>query len=126
MCEKEMDIEEFVKKNKEKIEKILNEQKSSFKEKAEPQMKKAEDVVTGVLSLFLDPEIQKHFVKAGFEVLAGVEEFLKKAPMPDKMKETFDKASGAKETFVKDVMCEVNPDCKVKNKDKKMKKIDVE
>ena len=124
MCEKEIDIEEFVKQNKEKIEKILKEQKGSFKEKAEPQMKKAEDVVTGVISLFLDPEIQKHFVKAGMEMLAGVEELLKKAPMPDKVKETFEKASGAKETFVKDVMCEVNPDCKVKNK--KMKKIDVE
>jgi hypothetical protein len=60
------------------------------------------------------------------EFLAGVEEFLKKAPMPDNMKETVEKACDAKDAFVKDIVCEVNVDCKAKTKDKKMKKIDVE
>jgi len=120
----DMDIEEFVKKNKEMIEAILKAQKEKFKEKAEPQKQKAEDAVKGMISLILDPEIQRHFVKAGMEVLSGIEEILKKAPMPDKMKETVEKACDARETFVRDVMCEVNTDCKMKPK--KTKKIDVE
>ena len=126
MCNDEIDIEEFVKKNKEIIEKILKEQKGSFKEKVEPQVEKAENTVKEVLGLFFNPEIQKHFVKAGMEFLAGVEEFLKKAPMPDNMKETVEKACDAKDAFVKDIVCEMNDDCKAKTKDKKMKKIDVE
>jgi len=123
MCDEKVDIEDFVKKNMGEIELILKAQKESFKEQANTQKEKAEDTLKGVLSLILDPEIQRHFVKAGMEVLSGIEEILKKAPMPDKVKETFEKACDAKEKFVKDVVCEENPDCKIK---KKTKKIDVE
>ncbi|MCL2712414.1 MAG: hypothetical protein FWD37_03960 [Methanomassiliicoccaceae archaeon] len=127
MCNDDIDIEEFVKKNREAIEKILKEQDTSaFKEKADAQKEKAEEVLKGVIGTILNPDIQRHFVKAGMEFLSGIEELLKSAPFPEKVKETVEKAYEAKETFVKDVVCDLNPDCKIKNKEKKTKKIDVE
>jgi len=122
MCDKEPDMEEFVKKNREMIEAILKTQK----EKAGSQKKKAEETMDGLLGLILNPEIQRHFVKAGMEFLAGIEGLLRNAPFPDKMKETVGKACDAKDAFMKDVVCEENPDCKIKNKEKKTKKIEVE
>jgi hypothetical protein len=126
MCNDDIDIEEFVKKNREKIESILKEQKGSFREKFEPQKEKVEDAMKGVLSLFLDPKIQIHFIRAGMEFLHGVEAIVKKAPLPDDIKETMDKASAMKDRIVEDIVNEMDPKAKPKDKEKKMKKIDVE
>ena len=112
MCD--IDIEQFVKENREKIEEILKAQKEKNTE--------TEETLKGVFATLMKPEIQRHFLRAGIEVLSGIEAMLRNVPMSDEMKE---KAHKAKETFVKEVMCEIRPGCK-KTSNKKMKKIDVE
>jgi len=133
MCDKDgIDLEEIVRKNREKIEKILKDQKGSFKEKADSTKEKAEDALKGILSLFLDPEIQMHFIRAGMEFLHGIEEIVKNAPMSDNMKDTVEKACEMKDKIIDAVANEMDPKSKPKDKpkdkdkDKKMKKIDVE
>ncbi|MDR0778919.1 MAG: hypothetical protein LBE48_05755 [Methanomassiliicoccaceae archaeon] len=122
----DMDTDEILKylakKEKKKVEELLTQ--IPLKVDIGPQKEKAEDAFRSIISLFFNPEIQKHFVKAGIEILSGVEEAIKNMPMPDFVKETMNKASETKDEMKKD-FCDSNPDCKVK-KDKKMKKIDVE
>jgi len=125
MCEKEeIDLEEFVRKNKEKIEKILKEDHGTLREKIEPQKEKIEGALKGIMSLLLDPKVQIHFVKAGMELLSGVEELIKKAPLPEDMKENVGKACEMKDKMVNNIMNEM--DQRSKSKEDKMKKIDVE
>jgi len=124
MCDNNhTDLEEIVRMNREKIEEILKAQK---KEKFEPKKEKAEEAMKGILSLFLDPKIQMHFVRAGMEFLYGIEEIVKGAPLPDEMKETVNKACEMKDNIVKGIVNEMDPKAKPKDKEKKMKKIDVE
>ena len=114
-------LEELVKAHREKIEKILKEQDAAeFKEGP-----KAEDTLKSILSLFLDPEVRGHFVKAGIEILSGIEQLLKSAPMPDDMKQNVEKACDITDKVVNNIVKEVCPDKKPKGK-KTMKKIDVE
>ena len=128
MCDNEKDIEKFVKENTEEIERILKAQKGSFKEKAEQKKEKAEETMKSFFSLFFSPDIQRHFVRAGIEFLSGIDELMRSAPMPGFVKETMERAHETKET-IKD---EVKKDADAKNKaakpdkDKKIKKIDVE
>ena len=128
MCDDAKDIEKFVKENMEEIERILKAQKSSFKEKTEQKKEKAEEMMKSFASLFFSPDIQRHFVRAGIEFLSGVDELIRSAPMPGFVKETMEHAHETKET-IKD---EVKKDADAKNKaakpdkDKKIKKIDVE
>ena len=119
------ELERMIKEQREMIEKLMEAQKSSFKSTIEPKKEKAEEFMKAMLSLFTNPEIQKHFVKAGMEFLSGIEEAIKAIPLPDNVKEGIGKASEIKDTFVRDVVCEMNPVCKYKT-GKKMKKIDVE
>ena len=123
MCNDDMDLEDFVKKNKDEIERILKEQDDTFKVKFDVKKDKAEDAVKTVLSLFLNSDVQKHFVKAGIEFLSGVEVLIRNAPLPDEMKENIDKACDVKDKMVKDIVGEFG---KPKNKEKKTKKIEVE
>jgi hypothetical protein len=134
MCDKKIEdmstdeiLEYLVRTERDKVEKILKAQKEAVKEKMESQKDRAEDAFKSVAAMLFNPDIQKHFVKAGMEVLSGIEEAIKVMPMPDFVRDTMSKASDAKDTIMKDVVCDSNPQCKVKvNKDKKMKKIDVE
>jgi hypothetical protein len=117
----------LMKKEKKKVEEIFKDQNSAFKIKIEPEKEKAEDAFKSIVSIFFNPDIQRHFVKAGIEFLSGVEETIKNMPFPDFVKETMNMASETKDEIMKDV-CDSNPNCKVKpkDKDKKIKKIDVE
>jgi len=118
-------LEALVKAQRSKIEKILNDQKASMKEKIEPKKEKAEETVKSVLSLFFNSEVQRHFVKAGIEFLSGVGEMIKNAPMSEDMRENVCKVCNMKDKIVKDATDEINSKQKA-NKDKKMKKIEVE
>ncbi|MDR2866775.1 MAG: hypothetical protein LBV13_05190 [Methanomassiliicoccaceae archaeon] len=133
MCDRKIDdmstdeiLEFLVRTQRDKIEKILKAQKDSVKEKMGPQKEKIEDALKAGTSLFFNPEIQRHFVKAGMEFLAGMEELIRNIPMPDFMKETMHKASESKDIIVKDIANEKDAEKKQKTEDSKMKKIDVE
>jgi len=125
MCDdKEIDIEEFVKKNREKIEEILKQREGSFRDRFEPKKEKAEDAMRSLLALLFNPDVQKHFIKAGVEVLSGIGEIIKNAPMPEEMKQNVDKAYNAKDKVVKDIVDEM---AAPKSKEKRAsKKIEVE
>jgi len=128
MCDSNTEeLERIIKEQKEMIEDLINSQKASFKETMGNEKKKADETFKAMFSIFTNKEIQRHFVKAGMEFLSGIEELIKAVPIPDNIKEKMDKASEAKDDFVKDVVCDLNPSCKYKSAGKKkMKKIDVE
>ncbi len=97
------ELEKFVRDNKEMLEKFLAQEKSLFKEtmtsereKAErlieDQSAKAKEAALGVVSMFADPVVQKHFMAVGMELLLGVDAMLKAAPLPDNVKEAMDTA----------------------------------
>jgi hypothetical protein len=151
MCNDDFDFEDFVKKNKEKIEKILKEEnegkdpsddytvhdgsedndcfggKFPFKLDLGP-FEKIGDAFKEVVSLLLEPKVQIHFIRAGKELFSGIEEMIKSAPIPEEMKEMMDKAHKVKDKIVEDLAEEFDPEAKKekKPKGKKMKKIDVE
>ncbi|MDR0334276.1 MAG: hypothetical protein LBH69_00095 [Methanomassiliicoccaceae archaeon] len=127
MCNDDIDIEEFVKKHREEIEKILKASEGHLKTDIGPA-EKIGDAMKGMLSMFLDPKIQMHFIRAGKEFFTGVEEMMRNAPLPDEMKDTVNKACEMKDRIVKDIVNEMDGDAKSKKdaKEKKMKKIDVE
>jgi len=118
-------LEALVKVQRAKVEKILNDQKASIKEKIEPKKEKAEESFKSLLSLFFSPEVQGHFVKAGISFLSGIGEMIKNVPMSDEMKENVCKACTLKDKIVKDAAADIDSKQKT-NKDKKMKKIEVE
>jgi hypothetical protein len=122
-------LEELVRTQREKIEKILKEQKKgeTLRDKAEPKKKEAEEILKSVLTLFINPDVQGHFVKAGIEFLSGVEQLIRNAPLPEDMKKNVNTACEMKDMFVKEVVTAMD-ESKPKDKDKKknMKKIDVE
>lgn len=138
MCDKraeDMDADELlealVRCQRAKIEKILNEQKGSFKEKFEPEKKKAEDAFGSIVALLTDPAVQRHFMKAGIEFFAGLDELIRNIPVPENIKDAVNKARKAREEASEDAGAEEEekekaPPRKKPAKSKKMKKIDVE
>ena len=126
-------LEWIVRTQKDKIEGIINKQKETFKEQKEtfkeqmaPKKEKIDETMKGFMSMLLNPEIQKHFVRSGIEFLSGIEELIKNAPMPEFMKENVEKACDAKDEVVKDMAKEFAKEDEPKKTNKKMKKIDVE
>jgi hypothetical protein len=147
MCNDDLDIEDFVKKNRKKIEEILKKEDNSNEDASDDEhqhteipfggfkidlgpMEKIGDAMKEMISLFLDPKVQKHFIKAGKEIFTGIEEMIKNAPIPEEMKDAMDKAHEMKDKIVDDLASEFGPEAKKekekKAKGKKMKKIDVE
>ena len=128
MCDNDRteELEKIIKEQKEMIDKLINAQKSSFKEKIEPKKEKVDDAMKAMFSIFTNKEVQRHFVKAGVEFLSGIEALIKAVPVPDNVKETMKKASEAKDDFVKDVVDELNSSKQKAAGKKKIKKIDVE
>jgi len=111
---------------KETMENMFSAQKGAFKEKMGPAKEKFDDTMKGFVSMIMNPEIQKHFVRSGIEFLSGIEEMIKNVPMPEFMKENVEKACDAKDEVVKDMAKEFVKDDGPKTTNKKMKKIDVE
>jgi hypothetical protein len=134
MCKDDIDLEEIVRNNKEKIEEILRSFEgggASFKIDLGP-LDKVGDAMKGMFSMFFDPRTQMHFVRAGKELFAGIEEMIKNAPLPDEMRETVNKAREMKDSIINNFTGAKEEDPKPKGKEKEkekgkeMKKIDVE
>ncbi|MCL2890931.1 MAG: hypothetical protein FWF40_03455 [Methanomassiliicoccaceae archaeon] len=132
MCdERTEELERMVKEQKEMIDKLMeahgHDHGPSLKDTIDSKKEKADETFRSVFAIFTNKEIQRHFVKAGMEFLSGIEEIIKAIPVPDSVREKMDMAAEAKDDFVKDVVCDLNPSCKYKSASKKkMKKIDVE
>ena len=104
----EKDIDRFVSDNKELIERMMSIQKDN----AELAKKKGEEFIATVFRAFRDPDVQRHFMASGFEILAGITAFVHASPTPDFIKDAvsdFDKNMRA-------AACRTNEDCLVKTR----------
>lgn len=102
------DIDRFVSDNKELIERMMSIQKDN----AELAKRKGEELIAIVFKAFLDPDVQRHFMASGFEILAGLTSLVHASPTPDFIKDAvsdFDKNLRA-------AACRTNEDCLVKTK----------
>ena len=102
------DIDRFVSDNKEIIERMMSIQKDN----AEMAKRNGEELIATVFKAFLDPDVQRHFMASGFEILAGLTSLVHASPTPDFIKDAvsdFDKNLRA-------AACRTNEDCLVKRK----------
>ncbi len=129
------EIERFFSENKEMIERLLREEKEIFistfeqeKEKVgelmDEQKDKAKEMAQGVVNMVTDPEVQRHFMAVGMELLMGMNALMRAAPVPDTVKDMMDKAEEMRKTTA-DNFCKTNPDCNKKPKPAAPEKIDI-
>ena len=121
MAGTEEEFQEFVAKNRELIEKIMVLQKEGAIEiasagrsaahdamnTADAAKEKAEEFAKATYSMFMDPEVQRHFMAMGMELFMGLSAMMQKAPIPDFMRD----AASSTERNWKDSACRVNDDC---------------
>jgi len=124
------ELERFVRENNEMIKKLLKVQKDlakeTFKEEKdrveeliEYQKAKTKEVAEGVVTMFTDPDVQKHFMAVGLELFMGINALMKAAPLPDAVKDAMSKAEDVKDETSKN-FCKVNPNCAKKPKTQKV------
>ena len=121
MAGTEEEFQEFVAKNRELIEKIMVLQKEGVIEvasagrdavhdaahAADAARDRAEEFAKATYSMFMDPEVQKHFMAMGMELFMGLSAMMQKAPVPDFVRE----AAGSTERNWKDSACKANDQC---------------
>lgn len=73
----------------------------------EQQMK---DAAKQMLAALTNRETQRHFIRAGMEMMMGFDALLRSMPMTDDMKAVMNKATEYA-TFVSKEICAVNPNC---------------
>lgn len=71
-------------------------------------------------------ETQKHFIRAGMEMMMGFDALLRNMPMTDDMKVILDKSTEYA-NFLRKEICAVNPNCSCRDKraDEVLEKIDL-
>ena len=119
------ELEDFIRENREILERLLRQEKDragriynkeaqkaeELKGKAEEFKGKAEEKTAEFIAAVTDPEIHKHFMRAGFEILMGAGAMLKAMPMPDKVRSTLDLAKETRERTYEEARAK-NPDKK--------------
>ena len=131
----EEEIQRFVSQNRELIESMMRLQREGAVEaasmardatrdaavlvhdSADQARERAEEFARATYGMFMDPEVQKHFMAMGMEFVMGLSAMMQKAPIPDFIKETADST----ERNIKANACRANQDCA-----RKSYKIDVE
>lgn len=111
------ELEKFVRENRDMIEKFLKAEGESFKERyyaeksrAETAMNDQKEKVRELIGVFTDPEVQRHFMMAGFELFMGINAIMKAAPVPDAFKDIVDKTEEARVSAMENV-CKANSEC---------------
>jgi len=70
-------------------------------------------------------ETQRHFIRAGMEMVMGFDALLRNMPMTDEMKAVLDKSTEYM-SFVSKEICAVNPNCSQgRNDSEELEKIDL-
>ena len=114
------EIDSFVAQNRELIERMMRIQKESFdeieaadesarsvKDAARLVREKSEEFFRNTYITITSPEVQKHFMTASMEFLAGLNAIADAAPLPDYVKEGMDNVRKAG----RQASCRVNTDC---------------
>lgn len=107
--------EEFISYHGEKAKEVYNTEKALLTDFAEYQKKKAQEAVGGVIAMVNDPDVQKHFMYAGLELMMAIDALIKAAPLPDFMREAAEKAKETRDTASK-AYCEKNENCNARKK----------
>lgn len=131
----EEEIQEFVARNRELIESIMRLQRDGAVEaaaatrdvakeaityahdSADEAKARAEDFARSTYNMFMDPEVQRHFMTMGMEFVLGVSAMMQKAPIPDFVKD----AAGTTEKSFRSSACRANEDCGAR----KVQKVDI-
>ena len=127
---------EFINANRERMNTLMGDDggmKTFIKEnakKAKTKIEQATDAteesVKKVLSAIFSPEVQKHMVSAGVELMLGFGAILKGMPVPQKAQPVVDKMGEIRRNAAS-VYCSKNPDCPRKNAPKsETKKIELD
>ena len=121
MAGTEEEFQDFVAKNRELIEKIMVLQKEGVIEvasagrsaahdaahAADAAKERAEEFAKATYSMFMDPEVQKHFMAMGMELFMGLSAMMQKAPVPDFVRD----AASSTERNWKNSACRANDEC---------------
>lgn len=137
----EMNDEEFknfILENKDRVKELLRDEDSEFryfvkselksmKKKAKKAKKKfeakADEKFNGFKDAAFSPEVQKHLVGAGVEMMLGITALISAIPKSERFQEAFDQAEEARKN-ASEVYCAKNKDCPRKKAE--AKKIELE
>lgn len=115
----EQEFEDFVARNRDLIERMIQLQKGAATEfvgaerelareaygyargYADRGRTRTEDAIRGAYNAFTDPEVQRHFVNMGMEFFMGMSALMERAPMPDAVRDGYRTA----EESVRDAAC---------------------
>ena len=121
MAGTEEEFQDFVAKNRDLIEKIMVLQKEGVIEVAsagrdaaheaahvvDDAKARAEEFAKATYSMFMDPEVQRHFMTMGMEFMMGLSAMMQRAPIPDSIR---DAAMSTEQTWKKSA-CAANDQC---------------
>ena len=125
---------EFINASKDRIEALMGKNDlrvqikngaKKAKAKVETASDAVEDSVKKVFNAFFSPEVQKHVISAGVELMLGVSAIAKAMPVPEKVQPVVDKFSEFRKN-AKSVYCSKNPDCPKKAVKAEVKKIELD
>ena len=133
----DMDFEAYILENKEKVKALLSEdtefksfvkgELKSMKKKAKKKVKKAERKVderfSDIKEALFSPEVQKHLVGAGIELMLGIGALMGSLPKSERAKDAMERMSEVRKN-ASAVYCSKNPDCPKKKAE--VKKIELE
>ena len=139
MSEIEMTDEEFmafINANKERMNALMGEDRDvkaflknnakKAKAKVEKVTDAADETVKKVFDAIFSPEVQRHVIGAGVELVLGISAALKSMPVPDKAQPIVDKMVEVRSN-ASSVYCAKNPKCpRKKASESKGKKIEID
>ena len=64
-----------------------------------------------------NPEMQSHFMTAGFQFMMGINAAIRALPLPEFVKESVESVEKAREQTAQN-MCKANPECRFKPREK--------
>ncbi len=110
----------FINANKERMNTLMGDDKDvkafikDNAKKAKAKVEKAGDAVEGtvkkVFEAIFSPEVQKHVIGAGVELVLGISAALKAMPVPEKAQPIVDKMVEVRQN-ASSVYCAKNPEC---------------
>lgn len=126
---------EFINANKERMNTLMGDDesvKAFLKDNAKKAKKKieetedaVEDTVKKVFEAIFSPEVQKHVIGAGVEMMLGLTALVKAMPVPSKAQPIVDKMSEMRMN-ASSVYCAKNPDCPRKKAETKTDAMKIE
>lgn len=98
-CDDRSDIEEFIKENRDILENLIRREKEEVEDlyirgkdrvrnHVERTKHESKDSMRQVVNAVMDPDIQAHFMNAGFDFILGINALMRAMPQPRFMKES--------------------------------------